>query len=217
MIFKQIPDPHGIARLAKAARKRVIVDMKAAEKISKAQLQEQQKQQKERISSRIRTSNNKVIMCARCGSTNSKSSKYCNNCGFRFANDGDVGITNQRPSPPSSQVASSPSSSLIKTAEQDVGKFVTCELPANGLKINYPSDWLRIEKDLGPHTIVRFKSPKENPSDIIFETVGIALIPIPDATLEQLVQAVINSLKKKHSDFSIIESLPSYQGKTHTR
>jgi len=38
IIFKQTPDPHGIATLAKAARKRVIADMKAAEKISKAQL-----------------------------------------------------------------------------------------------------------------------------------------------------------------------------------
>lgn len=47
IIFKQIPDPQGTARLAKAARKRVIADMKTAEKISKVQLQEQQQKQQQ--------------------------------------------------------------------------------------------------------------------------------------------------------------------------
>jgi hypothetical protein len=47
IIFKQIEDPQGVARLAKAARKRVIVDMKAAEQIIKAKLQEQQNQRQQ--------------------------------------------------------------------------------------------------------------------------------------------------------------------------
>lgn len=49
IIFKQIPDPQAIARLAKAARKRVIEDMKtSSEKISKAQLQQQEQQKREK-------------------------------------------------------------------------------------------------------------------------------------------------------------------------
>ena len=49
IIFKQIPYPQGIARLAKAARKRVIEDIKSSsEKISKAQLQQQQQQKSEK-------------------------------------------------------------------------------------------------------------------------------------------------------------------------
>ncbi len=49
IIFKQISDPQGIARLAKAARKRVIEDIKtSSEKISKAQLQQQQQQQQQK-------------------------------------------------------------------------------------------------------------------------------------------------------------------------
>lgn len=45
IIFKQIPDPQSIARLAEAARKRVIEDMKRSVKISKAQIQQKQQQQ----------------------------------------------------------------------------------------------------------------------------------------------------------------------------
>jgi hypothetical protein len=42
IIFRQIPDPQGVARLAKAARKRVLEELKTAEKMNKARLQEQQ-------------------------------------------------------------------------------------------------------------------------------------------------------------------------------
>ena len=99
LIFYQIPDPHGVARLAKAARKRLLEDLKTAEKMNKAQLQEekrrQQKQQKERISLRITSASNKVTTCPRCSSTNAQGSKYCNNCGFRFADDVKVETSNQ--------------------------------------------------------------------------------------------------------------------------
>jgi hypothetical protein len=42
--FYQIPDPHGVARLAKAASKRRLENIKTAEKINKARLQEQRRQ-----------------------------------------------------------------------------------------------------------------------------------------------------------------------------
>jgi len=213
IIFKQIQDPQGIARLAKAARKRVIIDMKAVEKINKAQLQEQlqkQQQQKERVSSTRRrtTSNSKVTTCQRCGGTNAEGSRYCNNCGFRFA-DTNAGITNQRPSSAASVVTMSPSSPSIKTSQQDVNSFKTCELPAYGVKINYPSKW-RVGKGPTPSTFVIFQSPKENPSDILFESVGISSYDIiAIETLEQLMQGVINYLGKKHHDFTLIESVPT--------
>lgn len=215
IIFRQIPDPQGVVRLAKATRKTLIENMKTAEKMKKARLQEEQRrqqQQKERISTRkIATTSNKVIItCPRCSSTNAQGSKYCNNCGFRFA---DVAkeegtIINQRPSS-SSSVASSPSSpSLIKTAEQNVDKFTTWELPAYGVKINYPSNW-RIGKGQKPSTLVIFQSPKEDPSDILFESVGISSYNITNQMPEQLMQEAINQLGKKHHDFTLIESVPT--------
>jgi hypothetical protein len=56
---------------------------------------------------------------------------------------------------------------------------------------------------------VIFQSPKENPSDILFESVAIASHNITNETPEQLMEGAINSLKKKHHDFSLIESIPT--------
>jgi len=209
-IFYQIPDPQGVARLAKAARKRLLEDIKTAEKMNKAQLREQQ-QQKEKISletntTTTTTTSNKVTTCPRCSSTNTEGSKYCSNCGFRFP---DVAkeertITNQRPLPSSSP-------SLIKTAEQNVGKFMTWESPTHGVKINYPSNW-RVEKGKRPSTLVLFKSPKEGPSDTIFENVVISSYNIANETLEQLVPLFINQHRKNFHNLTLIESVPTTLG-----
>jgi hypothetical protein len=207
IIFKQIEDPQAVARLAKAARKRVIADMKATEKINKAQLQEQlqkQQQQKERISNiRRTTSNNKVITCARCGRTNAEGSRYCNNCGFRFANTNGA-IMNQRRSLSS---VSSLQSSFPKTMEQNINQFVTCELPAYGIKIEYPSYWFKCERGLSPPIVVGFRSPKEHPSDTFSETVVIALVNAQNMKLEQFMEANIIDFKNKRRDFLIVESV----------
>lgn len=42
IIFSQIYDPQGVARLVKAARKRLLEDIKRAEKVKKAQIQEEE-------------------------------------------------------------------------------------------------------------------------------------------------------------------------------
>lgn len=221
-IFYQIPDPHGVARLAKAARKRLLEDLKTTEKRLKtaekkyeAQLQEQQQQQqqKERISLRAATTtttSNTVITCPRCSSTNVQGSKYCNNCGFRLADaakEERTIIKNQRP-----LLSSSPSSSLIKKTEQNniiIGRFVTCELPAHGVRISYPSNWARVEQGLKGKTIVAFKSPKEGPSDIVADNVSIALFDVPKVELDYFLNGVLNNLKMKNHDISVIESTPT--------
>jgi hypothetical protein len=212
-IFYQIPDPQGVARLAKAARKRRLENIKTAEKMNKARLQEQRlQQQEEKIGTRTTAINNdKVITCPRCSSTNTERSKYCSNCGFRFADaaeeEEETIIKNQRPLP-----SSSPSSSLIKKIEQNniiIGKFVTCELPAYGVRISYPSNWAKIEQGLKGKTFVMFKSPKEDPSDIISDSVGIALFDIPKVELDQFMNGVMNNLKMKNPDLSVIESTPT--------
>jgi hypothetical protein len=211
IIFRQIYDPQGVARLAKAARKTFIENKKTAEKLKKAKLQEQQ-HKKERIISRATSSNKVIITCPRCGSSNPKGSKYCNNCGFRFADvppkEGGV-IINQTPASSPSVAASSTSSSLNQeTQKQDIDSFLTWESPAHGIKINYPSNW-RVGKGRTASTLVIFQSPKENPSDSLFESVGIASHNVTNETPEQLMHGAINSLKKKHHDFSLIESVPA--------
>ena len=110
----------------------------------------------------------------------------------------------------SSPSSSSPSSSSIKTAEQNVGEFMTWESSAYGLKINYPSNW-QVEKGKKPSsTLVIFKTPQVNPSDTLFESVGISSYNIPtNKTLEQVMQEGINDLEKKHRDFTLIGIVPT--------
>lgn len=215
LIFYQIPDPQGVARLAKSARKRLLEDRKTAEKMNKARLQEEKRRQKElqkeRIGLTITTSaSNKVITCPRCSGKNTEGSKYCSNCGFRFidaAKEEEGTIMNQRPlSPPSS---SSPS--MVKTAEQDIitGEFVRWDSPTHGVRINYPYNWLRDEQSLKPPLFVGFKSRKETPSDVFLESVAIGIHKPTTGTLEELVQVSITMHKKKYHDFTLIESTPT--------
>jgi hypothetical protein len=51
--------------------------------------------------------------------------------------------------------------------------------------------------------------PKENPSDAVFESVGISSYNVTNQTPEQLMQAAINQFGKKHNDFTLIESVPT--------
>jgi hypothetical protein len=121
---------------------------------------------------------------------------------------------NQRTPELSPSFSSSSSSSTIKTVEPNVGKFVTWESPAYGVKINYPSNWLKIEQGLKGKTVVVFKSPKESPSDMIFESVGIGLHNAPpNLTLEQVVQVYINRHRQEYYDFNLIESVPTTLGR----
>jgi serine/threonine-protein kinase len=54
-----------------------------------------------------------------------------------------------------------------------------------------------------------FKSPKEDPSDIVSESVGISLFAIPKVELDQFMNGVMNNLKMKNPDLSVIESTPT--------
>ena len=214
IVFRQIEDPQGVTRLATSARKRLIEKIDAAEKMKKAQLQQKQ-QLKERISTTTPTT------CPRCSSTNSQSSKYCNNCGFRFADGAkEEEGTITKDQIPSSYVASkattltSPSSLDQETKKVhdniviDNDNFVTCESPVLGIRIKYPSNWAEIQQGLKPPLVIGFRSPREHSADSFSESVGIALHTVPNnARPEQLMQANINALKKKHDDLSLVESV----------
>ena len=105
--------------------------------------------------------------------------------------------------------AASSTTSLNESLEQNLGKFVTYELAAYGVKINYPSNWSRVEKGLKPPMIVGFNSPKEDPSDTFLDGISIALQTTANRTLEQVMQSGINSLKNKPGDFALIEFVPN--------
>lgn len=100
--FSQISDPYGVARLAKAARKRILQAIKTAEKVEsqslkarekiRPQIEQQQFSQRSKNTVTLQSQgyleekriNSKDASCSQCGSTNPAGSKFCNKCGFRL-------------------------------------------------------------------------------------------------------------------------------------
>src|SRR5215217_6306706 len=184
--FTQISDPQSVARLAKAARKQILAAIKAAEKIEARSKKKQEKRP---------TRERNAIICPRCNNTNPAESKYCNNCSFRLSETTNLAH---------SIMASTAPHPTTET------KFLICELPSYGIRIQYPSNWLKVEHGLKSPLIIAFKSPKDSASDPYLEPVGISLTPVPSNTaLEHYVQLNINHSRNKHSDFLVIESTPT--------
>jgi hypothetical protein len=90
IVFRQITDPNGVARLAKSARKQLLAAIKATEKLQaqsrKQVIKATKRKVEEDVSVNNITVNNTTLDCPRCSCTNPKGSKYCNNCGFRIDN-----------------------------------------------------------------------------------------------------------------------------------
>ncbi|MGA9845720.1 MAG: zinc ribbon domain-containing protein [Nitrososphaeraceae archaeon] len=95
IIYRQINDPYGVTKLAKAARKRILQAIKAAQKIetqtiksSKQKMSAQiiQKQPCHEPQSNITRQEKQAIniSCLRCGSQNPRESKFCNKCGSKL-------------------------------------------------------------------------------------------------------------------------------------
>ena len=113
IVFSQVADPHGVSRLAKAARKAIIQALKAEERKEK-----QLPKERERITVKsprkqngLReqpTTSNPICLkcnkenpygskfcsycgakiqraCIQCGKTNPENSSFCNQCGFALA------------------------------------------------------------------------------------------------------------------------------------
>jgi hypothetical protein len=87
--------------------------------------------------------------------------------------------------------------------------FLTYENPTYGIRIQYPSDWQKLEfsrrDSLGIAVI--FRSPPENASDTKLENLLIQVgnLPSQNISLEALNNANINNLKQSLIDFELIE------------
>jgi ribosomal protein L40E len=99
IVFPNIADPSGVARLAKAARKSIIRQIKIWEQIQ-AKLQKEQESERKRAeksqnqsysatkaSTRrvFETSSEGQVMCQNCGSTNPQDAKFCRMCGVNIS------------------------------------------------------------------------------------------------------------------------------------
>ncbi|CAN5394069.1 hypothetical protein BH18THE2_BH18THE2_32030 [soil metagenome] len=100
--------------------------------------------------------------------------------------------------------------------------FLEYVLPEYNLKINYPTDWIKLDPELDPINIAFFPpSPKGTPFSIK-DTEGLYIIIMNPSTgimtLEDWVNGNIEDMKLQFPDFTIHESfprtIPSTNGRT---
>lgn len=115
------------------------------------------------------------------------------------------------------QTISIPSEEEEEVEEEDIARistagYLTYKNSMYGFEIQYPSNWEKIDfgqaiEEDGRHIIVTFLSPPEDALDIFREYLVIQVgIPMFDRSLEQNVDAQINSLRDSLPDFGIVES-----------
>jgi hypothetical protein len=211
IIFRQITDPNGVARLAKSARKQLLAAIKATEKLQAPSQKQITKTTTRNIEENVSV-DNRVVNCPRCNSSNLKGSKYCNKCGFRIDNKITGMGTGQynTPAPAANALTSLHSDNSASIKQLNEAEFLTYESPFYKVKINYPVNWTKIEKGLTAPTIVGFNSPKEDVYDSFLETVGIAAALAPkECTLDQYVQTNVDDLKRNNPGMKFLESVPT--------
>jgi ribosomal protein L37E len=108
IVFRQIADPYGIARLAKAERKRILGMIKATQKI-----QTQRERVKKTVTKNSEQRQGQAI-CARCGFINDKASNYCSKCGFNLS----VSVASSSPHIVPTPTAVSPLDNITNAGEQ---------------------------------------------------------------------------------------------------
>jgi PsbP-like protein len=133
IVFRQIADPYGIARLAKAERKRILGMIKATQKI------QTQRQRVEKTVAKSSERKQDQALCARCGFINAKGSNYCSKCAFNLSVSVASSSLQKVPTP----TADSPDNST-NVGEQK--SFLFYESPPYGIKMGYPKDWLVTDK-----------------------------------------------------------------------
>ena len=90
--------------------------------------------------------------------------------------------------------------------------YLTYKNSMYGFEIQYPSNWEKIDfgeaiEEDDRHIVVTFLSPPEDALDVFREYLVIQVgIPMFDRSLEQNVDAQINSLRHSLPDFEIVES-----------
>jgi len=113
--------------------------------------------------------------------------------------------------------ATDAASTLAVEEPKEEGAFLTYENPNYGIKIQYPSSWVKIEEQEGggelgstatTPVLVSFFSPAKSPTDEHPESVNIVVEVLPSQTftLDEYTQSGINELRTSLQDVNIIES-----------
>ncbi len=96
---------------------------------------------------------------------------------------------------------------FVAVGQEDFLKF---ENMTFRIRIQYPTNWEKVEDRLPLNVIVVFDPPGESDSVIGIDGVDIVIAPVPpNVTLEQYTEDYINLLGDIFSEFSIVESSPT--------
>lgn len=93
--------------------------------------------------------------------------------------------------------------------------FLECVLPDYDMKIKYPATWEKIDKqDLKRPLVVLFRSSNETRSDPFLHSLAIGVIAVNAdlsrrLTPKKCADSTSDSFKEKHSDFVLLESMPT--------
>jgi Bacterial Ig domain len=97
--------------------------------------------------------------------------------------------------------------SQVDVGISDNNNFLTYENPVLGIRLQYPSNWEKIEQQMGRLHVI-FRSPTENSSDTFQEILGISIMNLPsrNISLHQIIEAHINILDMTVPALQINES-----------
>lgn len=220
IIFGQIVDPNGVARLAKSFRKQILQEIKAIEKENYKIQREMEKVAKQK------TVRKGGIICNNCNSNNPQRAKFCNSCGSKLErlscskcgtiNPPNAAFCNECGDTLQILIEYTSNNNQIlddKIEEENIieDNFLEYQSSEYDFKINYPAMWDKKDNDLPDNlSKVFFLSPSENSDDSFLEALSISVQENSENyTLTEWVEANIQDMKNKHPDFVLIDSLPT--------
>jgi hypothetical protein len=99
---------------------------------------------------------------------------------------------------------------------QQTDNFIVCVYTEYNLRINTPSAWHIVDnKAILYNIVVGFGIPKENPTDLSFDSLCMYVLGMPanyNISLNEFIDLNIHDLKDTRPKFNLIESTPTTLG-----
>jgi hypothetical protein len=96
--------------------------------------------------------------------------------------------------------------------------FTGCVLPEYNFRINYPAVWQIVDNNsilYNNNMVVGFGIPKENPTDLSFDSLCIYVLDMPanyNISLSEFIDLNVHDLEDTRSEFNLIEVTPTTLG-----
>jgi hypothetical protein len=102
-------------------------------------------------------------------------------------------------------------------SDKQPGNFLTCVLPEYNLRINYPAAWQIVSNKtfLFNNIVVGFGIPKENSTDLSFDSLCVCVLDMPanySISLDEFIDLVMRDLKDTCPEYNLRELIPTTLG-----